>query len=187
MYKSKRYISKGCKLKGFTLCELLCALSIIAILTSLGTPSLSYLLDRVRSQVVYNQLFTLIQYSRSRAVFLVEDVILCPSIDNETCVNDWQLPLIIFVDKNKNKIRDGNEVIDQIASLLRRDETLTWRASGTSRYLRYISEGSTASQNGSFRLCPASRKRDHIKKIIIYRSGRARSASKAEITIADCD
>jgi type IV fimbrial biogenesis protein FimT len=175
------------RLKGFTLCELLCTLSIIAILTSVGLPSLSNLLDSLRLQDLYNQLFTLIQYSRSRAAFLVEDVILCPSADNRTCSNEWQLPLIIFVDKNKNKIRDGKEVIDQVAHLLKRNETLTWRASGTSRYLRYISDGSTASQNGSFRLCPANKRIANIKKIIIYRSGRARKAAKAEITTKDCD
>ncbi|MFT5419519.1 MAG: type IV fimbrial biogenesis protein FimT [Candidatus Endobugula sp.] len=174
-------------LKGFTLCELLCTLSIVAILTSVGIPSLSNLLDSIRSQDLYHQLFTLIQYSRSRAAFLAADVILCPSTNNKNCINNWQLPLIIFVDKNSNKIRDEDEVIDYTVDFLKKEETLTWRASGTSRYLRYISDGSTASQNGSFRLCPSNKKLENIKKIIIYRSGRARKALKKEITGEDCN
>jgi type IV fimbrial biogenesis protein FimT len=174
---------------GFTLCELLCTLTIISVLTTLGIPSFTDLVENTKSQDLYNQLFTLIQYTRSKAAFLNEDVILCPTTDENTCINDWQRPVMIFVDKNRNRRRDNSEDIDRISQLHTTNSTLTltWRASGTSRYLRFISNGSTASQNGSFRICPQSGRLEHTKKIIVYMSGRARSALKSEITAKDCN
>jgi type IV fimbrial biogenesis protein FimT len=174
--------------KGFTFIELVCTTAIATILFSISAPNLTALLESSRSQNLYDHLFTLIQYSRSKAAFLSEDVILCPSFDEKNCINDWQQPLIIFADVNQNRQRDFNEKIDKKVTLIntKANIKLTWRASGSSRYLRYVSDGSTGSQNGSFRICPTSKTLANIKKIIIFRSGRAREAKRKEIRAGDC-
>jgi type IV fimbrial biogenesis protein FimT len=174
--------------KGFSLIEVLCVLCITSILITAGTPAFSNIIKGNRSRNLSNQLFRIIQYTRSKAAFLREDVILCPSDDSTTCINNWNIPLIVFVDLNRNKKRDADEKIDQTTHLNKANSSinLTWRASGTSRYLRFISDGSTASQNGSFRICPKDGELAYIKKIILYRSGRAREALKKEITEKDC-
>lgn len=175
------------KPKGYTLLELLFTLVVIFILTSIAIPSFTSLIESSRSRHLYNTVFTLIQYVRGRSIFLYEDVIICPTKDDINCINNWQLPLIIFIDLNKNKKRDFNEPIDQKINLLKKDERFIWRASGTSRYLRFHTNGLTSSQNGSFTICPRNNKTENIRKIILYYTGRARRAERQNITKEDCN
>lgn len=171
---------------GFTLHELLCVVAITSIIMSIGVPSLHNFMSSFRAKNLYHEMFTIIQYTRAKSILLYEDIILCPSKDNRTCINDWQLPLILFIDQNKNKIRDENEIIDRHIHLLKHGEKLIWRASGTSRYLRFHTNGLTSSQNGSFIICPRTKNVDDIYKIVLFYSGRARTATKKEIKKSDC-
>jgi Tfp pilus assembly protein FimT len=93
---------------------------------------------------------------------------------------------MIFIDINKNKRRDESEVIDRKVYLSQNGEKLIWRASGTSRYLRFHTNGLTHSQNGSFIICPRNQNIEDTYKIVLYFSGRARTATKEEITSKDC-
>jgi type IV fimbrial biogenesis protein FimT len=171
---------------GFTLHESLCVITITAILSTTAVPALQSLISSSRSKQLYYKIFTLIQYVRTKSILLYEDVILCPSTNDKDCVNDWQLPLILFIDQNKNKIRDNNEIIDRKVHLLKKGERFIWRASGTSRYLRFHTNGLTTSQNGSFIICPSSNKPSDIYKIVLYYSGRARTATPQEINPKEC-
>jgi type IV fimbrial biogenesis protein FimT len=171
---------------GFTLVELLFVLAISSILYSVAIPSFQSLIASTQRYTLNQKLFTLIQYTRSKAAFQAQNVILCPSKDQENCINDWQQPLIIFTDMNNNKRRDEEEVIDRIENIALQDYHIRWRASGSSRYLRYISDGSTSYQNGTFTLCPTIKNVEHIQKIIVYFSGRARAGGKHEIKKKDC-
>lgn len=172
--------------QGFTLLELLYTLAIVFILTSIAIPNFTALIESSRSRHLYNNIFTLIQYMRSKSVFLHSDVIMCPSSDEVNCVNNWQLPLIIFIDINKNKIRDQNEPIDRKIDLLKNGETFIWKASGTSRYLRFHSNGLTSSQNGTFTICPKKENLNNVHKIILFYSGRARKGLEHERTKNSC-
>jgi type IV fimbrial biogenesis protein FimT len=171
---------------GFTLLELLCTLTIISILYSVAIPSFQSFIASTQRNTLEQKLFTLIQYTRSKAAFQATNVILCPSTNQTDCINDWQQPLIIFSDPNDNKRRDNAEIIDRIENIAQKNYPIRWRASGTSRYLRYVSDGSTVYQNGTFTLCPAIDNIEHISKIIVYRSGRARRGRKHEIKGSDC-
>ena len=172
--------------RGFTLLELLCTLTIISILYSVAIPSFQSFIASTQRDVLNQRLFTLIQYTRSKAAFQATNVILCPSTNQTDCINDWQQPLMIFSDQNDNKRRDDAEIIDRIENIAQKNYPIRWRASGTSRYLRYVSDGSTVYQNGTFTLCPAMDNIEHISKIIVYRSGRARRGRKHEIKGSDC-
>jgi type IV fimbrial biogenesis protein FimT len=172
--------------RGFTLLELLYVLAITSILYSVAIPSFQSLIASTRRYTLNQQLFTLIQYTRSKAAFQARNVILCPSKNQEDCINDWQQPLMIFTDMNNNKTRDEEEIIDRIEKIALQNYRIRWRASGSSRYLRYISDGSTSYQNGTFTLCPTINNVEHIQKIIVYLSGRARQGRNNEIKLADC-
>jgi len=172
---------------GFTLIELMSVLAITSILYSVAIPSFQSLIASHQLYTLNQRLFTLIQYTRSKAAFQAKNTILCPSEDQENCVNDWQLPLMIFIDLNNNKKRDEEEVIDRIKAIAQANYRIQWRASGSSRYLRYVSDGSTVYQNGTFTLCPTVNDIRYIQKIIIFRSGRARQGRKHEIKLTDCE
>ena len=171
---------------GFTLVELLSTLAIISILHSVAIPSFQSAIASIQRYSAYQNLFTLIQYTRSKAAFQATNVIMCPSINQKDCLNDWQQTLMIFVDANNNKRRDAKEEIDKVANIALSNYSIHWRASGTSRYLRYVDNGSTSYQNGTFTLCPTTNSVEHIQKIIVYRSGRARRGRGNEIRLSDC-
>lgn len=175
------------KTLGLTLPELLCAVSIISILSTVAAPYLSELHQQSRSNHLYQHIFTLIQYIRSQSAFLYEDIILCPTVDELNCINDWQQPLMVFIDNNKNRRRDYNEAIDRKIDLLKEGEKFIWKASGTSRYMRFHTNGLTSSQNGSFTICPKISNVTNIRKIVLFYTGRARRAEKEEIKSSDCD
>ena len=164
--------------KGFTLYELLATISIILILTSTAVPALQQLYLSIRAQNLYREIFVLIQYTRSTAAFHSTSVILCPSQNEEHCSSNWQHPLIIFIDGNNNKKRDSNEAIERHADLLNPGEKFVWRAFGSSRYIRFIADGSTEYQSGNFSVCLSN---TSIEQIKLYKTGRARKALPSEI------
>ncbi|ODS24873.1 hypothetical protein AB835_01005 [Candidatus Endobugula sertula] len=172
--------------RGFTLLELFFTMVIVVILAGLAVPPFTHLIKSFRSQDLYNNVFSLIQYARSKAAFSGEDVLLCPSIDTIHCNKDWENTLIIFVDNNKNRIRDHHEVIDRSISLLKNNEKIIWRAFGSNRYIRFVSDGSTEYQNGNLTICPADKNIDLMQRIIVYKSGRARKAQQKEIKLEHC-
>lgn len=172
---------------GFTLTELLITTAIIAILSTIAIPSFSYLIESVRSISQYNSLMSAIQYSRSKAAFSSNIVIMCATIDEENCHRDWRNPVMIFIDKNDNKKRDKDEYIDRVFQFTEGTENLIWKASGRSRYLRYVYDGSTVYLNGSFTWCSSRSNSELTKKIIIYRTGRARKAKPHEINHDLCN
>ncbi|MGS2717975.1 GspH/FimT family pseudopilin [Eionea flava] len=172
--------------KGFTLLELLTTMAIVSILFSVAIPSLYGTLQSQQRLQVYDELNRLIHYTRSRAAFSTSDVILCPTKNKIHCINNWQMPIMVFIDKNKNRRRDNEEPIDRIKTVSLNDYTITWRASATSRYLRYARDGSTEYQNGTFTLCPIPSNIKDIRKLIVYFSGRVREATKNEVKLSDC-
>lgn len=175
------------KSKGLTLIELLMALLILSIIIAIGIPSFQHLLDSNRSRSLTNQLYTLLQYTRSKAVFSSGDVILCPSKNREKCTNDWSSPLIVFIDNNKNEKRDDDETIDREVQLTSKGENIYWRSFGRKPFIRFINDGSTVFQSGNFTICPKNRALKYIKKIVIFRSGRPRLAQPEEIKVDHCD
>ncbi len=175
------------KVKGFTLSELLCTLSIISILSATALPAFTTLIKILRSDTVYRQLFAVIQFTRAQAAVLSNNVILCPSKDGIKCGKDWQSPIIVFIDDNDDKTKDPEEELLRQFTLLKTGEKIHWRNFGNRRYIRYIADGSTEFQSGNLAICFDQTIPNLTKKIIIFKSGRARKARQEEIEDSDCN
>ena len=168
---------------GFTLSNLMVTLAISGMLAITGLPSLNQLSANKKADNVYYRLFDLVQYTRIQAVNYRSQVLLCPSANQIDCVNDWSLPLMVFVYSNDDETRNPNEAILQIAEeILDDNEQLHWQASGSNRYLRYKADGATRNQNGRLSYCLTAGERLYARQIIMYRSGRARKGSEKEAT-----
>jgi type IV fimbrial biogenesis protein FimT len=163
---------------GFTLVNLLIALSISVILASSGIPAILQTVYYIRASASYDELFTLIQFTRLQAVNYHSQVLLCPTIDRINCIDDWSQTLMVFVDVDDDEIKDELEELLRITTKLQNDEAIKWNASGSTRYLRFKADGSTGNQNGRLSYCLLKADKLYAKQIIMTMVGRARHGSE---------
>jgi type IV fimbrial biogenesis protein FimT len=100
---------------GFTLVELMVAVSILAVLTTLALPDLRQFVVSNRLSSDVNGFVGLINYARSEAIVRNQDVIICPrSNGGITCASDasWgAYEIQVFVDVNGNGERNAGELL----------------------------------------------------------------------------
>src|SRR5215472_3186299 len=87
-----------CRQRGFTLTELMVAVSIVAILLGIGVPSYRYITNSYRVSSEVNGLLGDLMYARSEAIKEGQDVTLCASADGATCSGStaWNAGWIVF-------------------------------------------------------------------------------------------
>lgn len=169
------------KSSGLTLVNLLITLSILSLLTSTGVSVLSPIQRNIQANNAYQQLFTAIQFARIQAVNYRSQALLCPTNNEQECIDDWNQPLMIFIDTDNSESRNNNEPLLQIIRASIGSESRYWRVSGRDQnYLRFKQDGSTRNQNGRLTYCLRKRNDIQARQIIMYRTGRARKASKDE-------
>ena len=163
---------------GLTLINLLVSLLMVSMLMVSGIPAITQTYHQQRANSAYNNLFTLVQFTRLQAVNYHSQVILCPTKDNINCISDWRQQLMIFVDKDNDEAKSSREQLLRVRAPLRADEVIKWNASGSRRYLRFKGDGSTANQNGRLSYCLRASNKLYAKQIVMFFSGRARRGSK---------
>ena len=165
---------------GVTLTNLIVTTAIIGLLLSSGIPTLSILLANHRADNAYRQLLNLVQFTRLEAVNHQTQAILCPTVNQRDCSNDWTQPLMVFIDDNHDEERNPGETIVRVAESVGKGGTITWRASGSKRYLRFKADGSNGNQNGRLTYCWYQGDAIYARQIIMYRTGRARKAPEQD-------
>ena len=157
------------KQQGFTLIELTVALAIITLLFSIGSPSYRFLINQSRIQSDVGNLLMMLRMTRQHAVTNAATTVLCPSNDDKICIRDWKLPLIQFIDSNKNKKRDEDEVIEARFEAFSGDDVFI---KYPKTQVRFNEHGMANFYNGTFGYCLG----DSTRGIIISRIGRIRFA-----------
>lgn len=167
------------KNNGFTLLNILFALVIVGILVTLVVPSFAAVLQSTTRQTIINQTLGLLNFTRDQAVSYGSSVVICPS-SSHICVSDWNQPLMVFVDTNKNNERDEEELILQVSSFIDDEENLNWRSFGGKSYISFNEYGTTGFQSGRILYCD-DKTSPHVRaQIIVYRTGRSRVARDSE-------
>ncbi|MFK5913162.1 MAG: GspH/FimT family pseudopilin [Woeseiaceae bacterium] len=160
---------------GFTLLELLVTLAIASVLAAISFPSLSAMLSQNRMVVTTNQLAGALAYARSEAVMRGENVVTCHSINQTKCHRSqyWNGSYIIFVDSNRNRLREPEEQLLRVYVDSNNDTQIELSASGRAieYYMRYLPTGE-AYPNGTFRICSSSS--NSRNALIMTQSGRLR-------------
>ncbi len=159
--------------------ELLVALVLIAIITSIALPAFNSLIESQRGQDAAQQLASGIRMARAEAILRNQVVVMAP-LDS-----DWSKGWRTFVDANRNGSKDDDE-----PTLAERSGYRAVRVVGNSKVRSSIPFDSTGSSmnagtgNGTFFVClkdqPASQYR-----VILAVSGRARIVNE-KITTALC-
>ncbi|HWX26265.1 MAG TPA: GspH/FimT family pseudopilin [Steroidobacteraceae bacterium] len=96
------------RLSGFTLVEVLIAMTVVAILLTIGIPSFRYVTNSNRIAAEINGLLGDMQFARAEAIKEGLPVTVCVSADGANCsgvnVNTWQNGWIVFSDVNGNAV-----------------------------------------------------------------------------------
>jgi type IV fimbrial biogenesis protein FimT len=86
------------RIAGFTLLELLTALTVAGIVLAVGVPSYQNIVRNNRAAANANELVAALTIARSEAVRRGDRVSICRSTDGATCGADWADGWIVFVD-----------------------------------------------------------------------------------------
>lgn len=155
---------------GLTLIELIVAIAVLAIISTIGVPSFQQFTARNEVAAEVMRLTSALSQTRSAAITRRTTVTLCPTVDMTQCqITDnaagdaWRATLAIF---------EGDGVPGD--ALLRTFgesslPALTYR--NDNRPVRYNSLGRSGGHNGTFRLCG---RLDTGAKVIVNNVGRVR-------------
>jgi len=166
------------KRKGFTLIELMVALSIVMILVGIGIPSLNKFIVELRVDNEISLLCRILLIARNTAINENKTVTLCPLNDQNTCENQWKNALSVFVDANNNKIYEplsGERIIKIKPSIVEGD---VLQYGNTRKGLTYAATGHLSGwgQNATFKYCPKGYD-DKSRGIVVSVSGRIYTSS----------
>lgn len=163
--------------QGFSLPELIFAISIGIILSVWSITSFSHLLHDTRMLSSVNQFYTALQYTRSTAITLGRHIVLCPSQDKIACNNDfdWSQGWIIFQDQNYNRKRELNEDILRIGDHL--PKNISMLSSKGRKRIRFQPLGMSGGSNSTFTFCDQSQQ-SPPRVICLSNTGRARITNK---------
>lgn len=153
--------------QGFSLIEFMIALSIVAILLFTALPGFHYWRAKTESQLIAYTLYTQLQTARELAISRGATVSICGSNANGECQLRNFDYLQIFIDANKNKIHDKNEILIS---------TTTLKMAGQLRLnshtsLNFTSNG-RSNTPASFIYCPANTAEQLIQRVTLSFTGR---------------
>ena len=133
---------------GFTLTELMIALTILGILVAAGLPSLTNLVRDQRIKTATSDVFASLIYARSEAIKRNDRVVLCAAnstIDGCSNSANWAAGWIVFIDPNS----DG--VPNAVSEILRKNGPLSnVTVSGTATNATYMRDGRLNAVVGNF-------------------------------------
>lgn len=165
---------------GLTLIELMVTLAVMAVLLTIGLPSLKPIIDSIRLKSASTAFFSHLHLARSEAIKRNSRVVLCKSADGLSCAGSggWEQGWLVFHDANNNaRLDSGEAVIDRAAPL---PQGLRFTGNqNVSRYVSFVSSGaaqmvSGAFQAGTFTVCTQSVEEVAASQIILNSVGRPR-------------
>lgn len=151
----------------FTLIEMMIALGILSILLLTAMPNVNYWQAKTEATIVASTLHRQMQTAREIAITRGTTTSLCGSNAQGVCQSQNFDALQIFIDNNKNKVRDSDEELIS---------TLELRLAGQLRLnnhtsLQFKSDGTTSTP-ASFIYCPAMAHTQLIQRITLSFTGR---------------
>ncbi len=159
---------------GFTILELMIALSIGAILATIAVPSYQSMMVQSRLSTQSNEFLTALHYSRSEAVKRGMRVTLCKSSNGTDCTtgSNWQDGWIIYSDSGTAGKVDGSDQILRVFPGLKGSTMAT--GNNYKDWIAYLANGSSQGSisgglgNDTFTLCSSAQGRS----IVINKTGR---------------
>jgi len=168
------------QVKGFTLVELVVTLAVLALMLSIGIPSLKAAAQSIKLNAVTNSFVSHLYMARGEAIKRNSRVVVCKSADGQSCTSagGWEQGWIVFHDLNNDGLRDAAEDVIARGQALPANFRLTGNLS-VANYVSFASTGGTKLVGGGFQagtlmLCNQSASGGEGRQIILNAVGRTR-------------
>ena len=165
---------------GFTLIELMIAISLVAILLATAVPALEDFTNDARQTGAINDFISSMHVARNTAITTNSRVTMCASASGTNCeMTSWDSGWIVFGDLNSNGALDGGETIVSASAAV---QGLSIQSGEFPVVLMYRPNGramtaALTGNSGEFAVCDF-RGAQHAKVILVELSGRPRMSDK---------
>lgn len=167
---------------GFTLADLMITLAVAAIVLTAGVPALGGFIAAQRIATNSNLLVTDLNFARTRAITDYYPVVMCPSIDGETCTggNQWDDGWIVYIDRRKEWAPENLEDILRVSEP-RASVKITSTRLHSDRWqgVRFHPDGQARGTNLTITVCDLARP-DRTRDVVLYGTGRVRSQARPQ-------
>ena len=158
------------KQRGMTVLELMISIGLAAVLAGLAVPSMVNFTANQRITAATNQMIAHLQYARLEAVTRNQNVVACPSVDQQHCSgNRWDLGWMVFTDADDNRQPDTTE---DVLRVIQADDRAIISSGGRYR-VRFQPSGGAYGTNLTLRICAAGASVDG-RAVIVSNPGRVR-------------
>ncbi|MNG84318.1 hypothetical protein D3C79_430530 [compost metagenome] len=158
--------------KGFTLLELMIAVSLGVILLGIGAPAMSSLLNENTLQLESRTVLKYLRFARSQAVDNQQSVTACLANASDNCVTANPTQVLIFVDTNGNNVLNNGEQFLARSPAFPRSLTATNNRTSTT----FSPDGTSLVTNATLSLCSPGNAQVNL---VIAPSGRATQSTQA--------
>ena len=163
---------------GFTLVELIVAIAVIAILSTIALPSMSNFLVKMRVDNEITEMQRLLLTARNIAINTGKNTTVCP-LSNGVCSTNWQNEISIFTNDantlaNSISFADNDELV-KIKEAIKSGDRLQF----TNASVIYAPSGQLITAAGTFRYCPQGTT-DESRGIALSISGRSYISSDTD-------
>jgi prepilin-type N-terminal cleavage/methylation domain-containing protein len=175
------------RVAGFTLLELLTAISIATLLIALALPSLRQFQISSALKTHVGRVFQIAQASRENALDQAANIVVCGTTNLTNCTRSGFRTLMIFADTNNSGIRESSEPV-------------IWQYDAPTQFLLYIATPPQTNKNwlsyraigdanpwGSIYLCSTAKDLGGFgHQVIISRIGRNRILTDGPKVLEEC-
>ncbi|MEQ5837762.1 GspH/FimT family pseudopilin [Marinobacter sp. NFXS9] len=160
--------------KGYTLLELLITLAVAAVLLSIAAPSFENLIVTTKADEARNDLYSMFQFARSKAISDKSTVTVCPLDDSGSCTSQWKHKISVFEDANSNSQLEPDDQVIRTLSLDMGDWNVLKIPTSRPQF-QWNAIGTANGSAGSLEICnPKSQK--GARALIISFAGRVRTS-----------
>ncbi|WP_411685706.1 GspH/FimT family pseudopilin [Aeromonas caviae] len=165
--------------KGFTLLELMIAVSLGVILLGIGAPAMSSLLNENTLKFESQTILKYLRFARSQAIDNQQSVTACLADANDNCVTANPTQFLVFVDDNGNDVFNNGEQLLARSHTFPANFTAANKSSDSSRLSTVFSpDGTSLVTNTTLNLCSPGNAQINL---VIASSGRSSQSTQANI------